>query len=163
MAWSRIAQLIIGITVGLAMIIGASVGAGYLYFNQFSRSPQKPNFPNQDQAAPTPSFSPYAAVVNETEGLLLREQPSTDAKTLKVLNYKQELEVLEDPKNQKFEKVRVKFKDEDQVLEGWVSAGNLDRVEPEKTDQTAGNTPEEPEQPNQDSATPAEKPKNTNE
>lgn len=137
MNWSKIAQLILGLILGLAFVAGGLTLAGYFYFSQFSQIPEKPTFPNDDKAAVTPKIAAYDAEVSYQNGLFLRAAPTTEAKSLTVLNFRQPLRILDLSADEKWQKVEVKIEEDDQTKSylGWIAIGNVEKVEPEPTDE----------------------------
>lgn len=124
---SQIAQTIIGVILGLAIVGGAVGGAGYLYLNRFSQIPERPKFANDVKPETKPAKpKPYPAVVIYAEGLFLRKEKSSDSEVLKVLEYEEPVTVIEASPDQKWQKIEADL--EGQPIEGWVSAGNTERV-----------------------------------
>lgn len=136
---SQIAQIIIGVILGLAIVGGAVAGAGYLYLNRFSQIPQKPKFPNDAKPAVPAKPKPYPAVVIYPDGLFLRKERSSDADVIKVLEYEEPVTVIEASPDQKWQKIKADLEGED--VEGWVSMGNTERVQ----EDVAAETPPEAE------------------
>ncbi|UJB68318.1 SH3 domain-containing protein [Acaryochloris sp. 'Moss Beach'] len=136
---SQIAQIIIGVILGLAIVGGAVGGAGYLYLNRFSQIPQKPKFPNDAKPAVPAKPKPYPAVVIYPDGLFLRKERSSDADVIKVLEYEEPVTVIEASPDQKWQKIKADLEGED--VEGWVSMGNTERVQ----EDVAAETPPEAE------------------
>ncbi|NJK41335.1 MAG: SH3 domain-containing protein [Acaryochloridaceae cyanobacterium SU_2_1] len=127
---SQIIQLLVGIFLGLAVVGTLVGGASFLYLNRFSRIPEKPKFENDPQTSPSAQAKPvkpdpYAAVVIYADGLILRKQPAATAETLKVLTYEEPVMVLEISADQKWQKLKTET---EQPLEGWVAAGNTERL-----------------------------------
>lgn len=146
MTLSKIAQLLLGVTLGVLIVAGGAVGAVFLFMGQLT-PPTKPKFANstpkvEKASQPTqPSPQPYAAMVIYYDGLIVRAEPTSDSTTLGVLDFEQRVEVLEASADKKWQKVRVDPGDdfgddipaevageEADPLEGWVSAGNLKRT-----------------------------------
>lgn len=126
---SQLAQLLIGIILGLMIVGGAIGGAGYFYLNRFSQIPVRPKFVNDDKAEKTPAKpQPYKAVVIYGEGLFLRKERSTDSEVLKVLEYEEPVMVMEVSPDQKWQKIKTDTEVEAEQVEGWVSAGNTERI-----------------------------------
>ena len=124
---SQIAQIVIGVILGLAIVGGAVVGAGYLYLNRFSQIPVKPKFPNDAKPTTPAKPKPYPAVVIYPDGLFLRKERSSDADVIKVLEYEEPVTVLEASPDQKWQKIKADLEGED--VEGWVSMGNTERIQ----------------------------------
>ena len=84
--------------------------------------------PNQVFATPSPSPSEpgaYEARVTESIGLVLRQDPSQDAERLGGVEYNQEITVLETSSDGEW--IRVRLADSD--TEGWIKAGNVEKVD----------------------------------
>ncbi len=124
---SQIVQIAIGVILGLAVVGGVVVGAGYLYLGRFSAVPAKPKFANDTQSTPTPSKpKPYPAVVIYPDGLFLRKDKSSEAEVIKVLEYEEPVTVIDLSPDQKWQKLEADL--EGESVEGWVSMGNTERV-----------------------------------
>ncbi len=124
---SQLAQLLIGVILGLMIVGGAVGGAGYLYLNRFSQIPVRPKFANDDKAKKSPAKpQPYQAVVIYADGLFLRKERSTESEVLKVLEYEEPVMVMELSPDQKWQKIKTDT--ETDAVEGWVSAGNTERI-----------------------------------
>lgn len=146
----NIIQLLIGITLGLALMVGGSLAAGYYLFTKLSVVPERPSFseekpktpvltpsPTASNPAPNPpSPSPvppspaveaglYRGVINWSEGLILRDSPGNNSNRIGGVGYNQQVIVLEESEDKNWQRVRV-------VATGgvgWVKAGNMDRVQ----------------------------------
>jgi hypothetical protein len=85
--------------------------------------------------SPAPSTTPspekqlepgaYKARVKWRSGLSMRSQPSFDSEKVGGIGYNQPVVVLKESDDKVWQQVRV----EDSNLEGWIKAGNLERVE----------------------------------
>jgi hypothetical protein len=84
---------------------------------------------------PTPSESPspspkplpsgaYRATVTQPIGLIVRDKADNDANRVGGVGYKEDIIVLEESPDKRWQRIRVKEGD----LEGWVKAGNTDRA-----------------------------------
>ena len=155
MSLSGVAQFIIGFLLGISILIGGGVAAGYYFFSRLSTNPEKPIFPEEKpkpsptaktanaskaspspsdkQPEPAPSESPkkelepgaYKATVTWPEGLSLRDEPSEEANRIGGIAYNQEIIIIKDSDDQLWQKVRLPDSDQ----EGWVRAGNVKRVD----------------------------------
>ena len=144
-------QLLIGITLGLALMVGGSLAAGYYVFTKLSVVPERPIFteekpktrvlpspptattnPAPNSPSPVPPVSPspaaeaglYKGVINWSEGLLLRDSPGNNSNRIGGVGYNQQVIVLEETEDKNWQRIRV-------VATGgvgWVKAGNMDRV-----------------------------------
>ncbi len=152
MKWtSGLVKLVLGFVIAIALLISGSVALALIFINRAS-SPPKPIFANDSSAvkkaanitkpkpstpvsnqkpdakskpSPSPSASgSYVARVTWNQGLSLRAEPSLEAERTGSLDYNQEVVVLQQSKDEKWQKVRL----EDGETEGWVKAGNTERV-----------------------------------
>lgn len=141
MKWSSIVKFLIGSILGIAVLISGSLALGYYFMTRLTRTPPRPTFANDVQAAssastestpavadtPTPA-SPlepgtYRAQVVYSQGLLLRDSSSVDANQIGGVAYQQPVVVLEESADKNWQKIRLESGEE-----GWVKAGNLERV-----------------------------------
>ncbi len=151
MKWqSGLVKLVLGFIIAIALLISSSVALALIFINRTS-SPPKPIFandstavkkaaniaqpkssppvaskkpaPNKPSPPPSPSSS-YPARVIWNQGLSLRAEPSLEAERLGSLDYNQKIIVLQQSKDEKWQKVRL----EDGETEGWVKAGSTERV-----------------------------------
>lgn len=131
-------QLALGVILGFFMVLGAVVGAGYLYFQQLSKSPPKPNYPEisdakkkeakslasvSDEAAGSPDAS-YVALVVYEDGLIMREEPNKSAPVILTLEFEETVRVLGRSPDEQWEEVLL----ETTGSRGWVARGNTKRV-----------------------------------
>ena len=153
MKWSSgLVKLVLGFIIAIALLISGSVALALIFINRASSPPPKPIFANDSSAvkkaanitkpkpstpvanktpaakskpSPPPSASgSYAARVTWNQGLSLRAEPSLEAERTGSLDYNQEVVVLQQSKDEKWQKVRL----EDGETEGWVKAGNTERL-----------------------------------
>ncbi|MEM8637594.1 MAG: SH3 domain-containing protein [Cyanobacteria bacterium P01_G01_bin.54] len=161
MTFSGVVQFILGIVLGIAILGMTGLAAGSYFFNQLSKNPTRPIFPEEkpnstqasspvgsgeaapdtDAAAPTVAKSDsttsaasateplepgaYRARVTWPDGLSLRDEPSLDANRLETIVYNQEMIVLRSTDDSVWDRVRIP----DSNQEGWVKAGNAERIE----------------------------------
>ncbi len=148
MKWSQIIQFLLGSTLGLSILAGATIGIGYLLIQQLSAPPPRPVFDNDFSASPKPapkqkatpkpvakppSPSPtpaleagaYLAIVSYPEGLAVRDNPSSEAERIGGVDAQQRIVVLETSPDQQWQRIR----SESGNLEGWVKAGNTEKVQ----------------------------------
>jgi Bacterial SH3 domain len=142
---SRLFRFLLGSTLGL-MILGLGVvGIGILLVQRLSAPPPRPVFENEWSMQPTPSpakkpvkgakvSSPkpqnkvsYLATVSFPSGLSLRSRPQSDATRIGGVGFAEQVEVLETKADAEWIRVRV----QSSRLEGWIKAGNIQRIEPE--------------------------------
>lgn len=154
MKWrSGLVKLVLGFIIAIALLVSGSVALALIFINRASSPPPKPIFANDSSAvkkaaniakpkpstpvankkpdaakskpSPSPSASgSYPARVIWNQGLSLRAEPSLEAERIGSLDYNQEIIVLQQSKDEKWQKVRL----EDGETEGWVKAGNTERV-----------------------------------
>ena len=67
----------------------------------------------------------YKAKVNWPDGLILRDQPSEDAGQLSGIAFDEEVIVLKESEDGRWQQVRIPNSDR----QGWVKGGNVDKVE----------------------------------
>lgn len=86
---------------------------------------ETPDAPESESAAEeTLAAGEYKARVTWSQGLSLRSEPSLDATRIGGVAYEQEVIVLGESDDQQWKNVRIARNGK----EGWVKAGNLDRV-----------------------------------
>ncbi|MEQ9483716.1 SH3 domain-containing protein [Coleofasciculus sp. F4-SAH-05] len=158
MRLSGIAKFFIGFILGIAILLAGGGAVAYYFFTKLSVNPAKPIFAEEQQAkspvkspdaakkpaqsaqkpkpspSPTPSESPepeelppgaYEARVTWPEGLSLRDSPSLNANRIGGIAYNQEIIILKESDDKKWQRVRLSGSEQ----EGWVKAGNVERVE----------------------------------
>lgn len=157
MFWSGLAKFLLGFTLAIALLIGGGVAAAMYFMNKVSTRPPKPIFTNekpalkaqhrpnnatasttlptaQPSATPSPTYtsSPkplesgaYKARANWPQGLSLRSEPNLAAEYVGSVGYHQPLIVLEQSADKNWQRVRL----EGSEREGWIKAGNIERVE----------------------------------
>ena len=151
---SGLVKLVLGFVIAIALLVSGSVALALIFINRASSPPPKPIFANDSSAvkktvnttkpktstpvatkkAPKtkPSPSPlaslasgsYPARVTWNQGLSLRAEPSLDAERIGSLDYNQKITVLQQSKDKKWQQIRL----DDSELQGWVKAGNTERV-----------------------------------
>jgi hypothetical protein len=146
---STISQFIIGFILGVTLITTITAGLGYLYFRQMSVLPKKPEFPEvkktevvtkksttnsetteiTSEAATTPAAeelppNAYKAKVTWPQGLSLRDEPDSNAATIGGIAYDNEIVVLEETSDKKWQKVLIPWSEQ----EGWVRGGNTEKI-----------------------------------
>lgn len=147
-------KLVLGFIIAIALIISGGVALALIFINRASSPPPKPIFANDIGAVkkaanttakpktptvaaskPTPvktikpSPSPlasgtYSARVTWSQGLSLRTEPNLESERVGGLDYNQQIVVLEQSQDQKWQRVRLADGD----LEGWIKVGNTERV-----------------------------------
>jgi hypothetical protein len=143
---STISQFIIGFILGVTLISTLTAGLGYLYFRQMSVLPKKPEFPevkktevvtkkattnpettSSTETTPAAEELPpnaYKAKVTWSQGLSLRAEPDSNAATIGGIAYDNEIIVLEETSDKKWQKVRIPWSEQ----EGWVRGGNTEKI-----------------------------------
>lgn len=150
----------LGFILAIALLIGGGVSVALYFVSKVSTLPPKPIFANdtatvkaktptasttaknttvpttQPSAIPTPSeISPqpalepgaYEARVTWSEGLILRSEPNIDAERIGSAGYNQQIRVLEESIDKNWQRIRL----DDSEQEGWVKAGNIERINQE--------------------------------
>lgn len=93
------------------------------------------------ESSPTPTETPtpkplepgaYRGRVTWPNGLILRDSPGTDSQRIGGIGYNQQIVVVAESDDKRWVKIRVEENNE----EGWVKAGNVERVESEQTPAT---------------------------
>lgn len=151
MSLSGVFRFILGFLLAIALLFLAGAGLTRYMLARLATPPPRPNFPNDPspsaitspaasppagdvapaapaspEASPTPSPSPtseYRARVNQPLGLIVRNQPSTEATEVGGVEFQSELTVLEDSSDGGWQKVRLA-----DGTEGWVKGGNTERL-----------------------------------
>lgn len=153
MIWSGLAKFLLGFTLAIAILIGGGISMALFFINRVSTPPTKPVFANDtavkartqptvkpnkaSSPAPSPKPTPsnvaslqplepgaYYARVTWSQGLSLRSEPDTDAERIGSTAYNQQIVVLEESADKNWQRIRIK----DSEQEGWVKAGNTERV-----------------------------------
>ena len=161
MILSGLGKFLLGFILAIALLVGGGVSVALYFVSKVSTLPPKPIFANdtatvkaqsptasttaknttvsttQPSAMPTPSetASPqpplepgtYEARVTWSEGLILRSEPNIDAERIGSAGYNQQITVLEESVDKNWQRIRL----EDSEQEGWVKAGNIERVNQE--------------------------------
>lgn len=151
MIWSNLAKLLLGFVLAIALLLGGGIALAVYFMYKVSTPPPKPIFandttqiklqrptsskaptqktatPNKSDATPAPNpLEPgaYYARVTWSQGLVLRSEPNLDADRVGSAGYNQQIVVLQTSADKNWERVR--FENGEQ--EGWVKAGNTERV-----------------------------------
>ena len=151
---SGIAKFCLGFFLAIFLLLGGAVGVAYYLFTKMSVNPPKPIFAEEQKqpiakpvslptganskqdkkATPTASESPrtkelpagaYKARVTWPEGLSIRDRPTLDSNRVNGVAYKQEIFVLQESDDKRWQKIRIVEGGE----EGWIKAGNIERVD----------------------------------
>ncbi|MDM9385585.1 SH3 domain-containing protein [Chlorogloeopsis sp. ULAP01] len=78
----------------------------------------------EESTKPLPSGA-YQARVTWQQGLTLRKEPTPDAERVGGVGFNQRVVILEESSDQAWQKIRL----EDGTQEGWVKAGNIEKVD----------------------------------
>lgn len=149
MRWtSSLVKLFLGFVIAITLLVSGSVALALIFINRASSPPPKPIFANDSRVVKktasitepkpsnlatkeTPKTEPsplapgsYPARVTWNQGLSLRAEPSLDAERIGSLDYNQKIVVLQQSKDEKWQQIRL----DDSELQGWVKAGNTERV-----------------------------------
>jgi uncharacterized protein YgiM (DUF1202 family) len=149
MRWtSSLVKLFLGFVIAITLLVSGSVALALIFINRASSPPPKPIFANDStvkkaanitkpktstlatknapKTKPSPSLASgsYPARVTWNQGLSLRTEPSLDAERIGSLDYNQKIVVLQQSKDEKWQQIRL----DDSELQGWVKAGNTERV-----------------------------------
>lgn len=140
MSWSGLAKFLIGFFMGVFLLVTAGSAVAFFLLTRLAATPPKPIFaeelPKQQTgvSSPQPSTAPspqqklepgaYKARVTWREGLSLRAEPSVSANKIAGIKYNQPVVVVKESDDKNWQKVRVV----DGSQEGWVKAGNIERV-----------------------------------
>jgi uncharacterized protein YgiM (DUF1202 family) len=142
MTLSNVAKVILGFVIAIALLIGGSIAATLYLVAKLTALPPKPVFDNtpptaekttstpspaaKPTATPSPSPTPegYRARVTWKEGLLLRTSPDFNAASDGGIAFNQEVRILEETGDGKWQKIRL-----ESGKEGWVVGGNTNKVE----------------------------------
>ncbi|WP_392535454.1 SH3 domain-containing protein [Nostoc sp. C117] len=100
---------------------------------QSQSSPNSTSTPTPAESpkpTPTPSTKPlpsgaYRGRVSWAEGLSLRKEPNQDAERIGGVGFNQKIIILEESQDKAWQKIRL----EDSEQEGWVKAGNTEKVD----------------------------------
>jgi len=161
MRWSGLVKLLLGIILAIAILMGGGVATALYFMFKVATPPPKPIFVNdkptvkaQRPASPkttkrtplaatqpsatlnssdTSSSKPlepgaYKARVSWSQGLSLRSEPNLDAERIGGAAYNQSIVVLGESADKNWQRVRL----EDSEQQGWIKAGNTERVEEEQ-------------------------------
>lgn len=154
MIWSNLAKLFIGVILAIALLVGGGVALAMYFLHAVSTPPPKPIFVNdttkvkaqrppssktvaQKTASATPTLSQstsptpkplepgaYRAQVSWPQGLIMRAEPNLDAEQIGSAGHNQKIIVLRESADKNWEQVRL----ENSEQEGWIKAGNTQRV-----------------------------------
>ncbi|MEH2241113.1 SH3 domain-containing protein [Nostoc sp.] len=96
---------------------------------QTQSSPSSTSTPTESpKATPSPKPLPsgaYRGRVNWAEGLSLRSQPNQEAERIGGVGFNQKIIVLEESEDKAWQKIRLEGSEQ----EGWVKAGNTEKVD----------------------------------
>ncbi|MGD1804179.1 SH3 domain-containing protein [Dapis sp. BLCC M126] len=135
-------KFLVGFILAILLLAGASAAAVLYFAAKLTRMPEKPIFKNEKPVVQKVSTSPqttnttksaneldpgtYRAIVVEPIGLILRDTPSRNSNRIGGISYQEEVIVLEESSDKRWQKVRV---DDGSDRIGWVSGGNTERLD----------------------------------
>jgi hypothetical protein len=152
---SGLLKFILGVFLAIAVLIGSGVAVALYFMNRTAIPPARPIFSNDSPAlqtkspkaadkettstsspTPNPSASPtepseplppgaYRGRVSWSEGLSMRAEPNQDAERIGGATFNQKVIILEESQDKGWQKIRL----EGDKQEGWVKAGNIERVD----------------------------------
>jgi uncharacterized protein YgiM (DUF1202 family) len=156
---SGLTKFILGFFLAIAILIGGGAAIALYFMNRTGIPPAKPVYSNdspsvkakapkattpgtQAQSSPsststptespkaTPSAKPlpsgaYRGRVSWAEGLSLRSQPNQEAERIGGVAFNQKIIVLEESGDKGWQKIRLEGSEQ----EGWVKAGNTEKVD----------------------------------
>ncbi|MDB9446173.1 SH3 domain-containing protein [Anabaena sp. CS-542/02] len=150
---SNLLKLILGFVMAIAILIGSGVTVAFYFINRNLIPPPKPIFANDGTSLPqeapqttevniistpepTPTETPpetptetlppgaYRGRVTWTEGLSVRAEPTLDAPRVAGVGVNEELIILEESQDKRWQKIRTQSQQE-----GWVRIGNTERID----------------------------------
>ena len=155
MRWSGLAKVLLGVILAIAILLGGGVATVLYFILKGSSSPPKPIFANDKpsvtgQRSPTsntakrtsqpttatstdtPATKPlapgtYKARVTWSDGLSLRSEPNLDAERVGGAAYNEQVIVLGESADKNWQRIRLENGED----EGWIKAGNTQKVEDE--------------------------------
>ncbi|HYW20129.1 MAG TPA: SH3 domain-containing protein [Nodularia sp. (in: cyanobacteria)] len=151
--FSNLLKFILGVILAIAILTGSGVAVALYFMNRTFIPPAKPLFANDSPSLPetsppatqvnntstpkpTPKPTPtetstetlppgaYRGLVTWADGLSVRSEPSLDAERIAGVAINEEVIVLENSQDQRWQKIRTQGE-----LEGWIRIGNIQRVE----------------------------------
>ncbi|QMS87721.1 SH3 domain-containing protein [Nostoc edaphicum CCNP1411] len=152
---SGLTKFILGFFLAIAVLIGGGAAIALYFMNRTGIPPAKPVYSNdspsvkaqapkatQAQLSPsstsTPTESPkatptakplpsgaYRGRVTWADGLSLRSQPNQEAERIGGVTFNQKIIVLEESGDKGWQKIRLEGSEQ----EGWVKAGNTEKVD----------------------------------
>ncbi|MGJ5633485.1 SH3 domain-containing protein [Nostoc sp. CALU 1950] len=152
---SGLTKFILGFFLAIAVLIGGGAAIALYFMNRTGIPPAKPVYSNdspsvkaqapkatQAQLSPsstsTPTESPkatptakplpsgaYRGRVTWADGLSLRSQPNQEAERIGGVAFNQKIIVLEESGDKGWQKIRLEGSEQ----EGWVKAGNTEKVD----------------------------------
>jgi hypothetical protein len=156
MRWSGLAKVLLGVILAIAILLGGGVATVLYFILKGSSSPPKPIFANDKpsvtgQRSPTsntakrtsqpttanstnpPATKPlapgtYKARVTWSDGLSLRSEPNLDAERVGGAAYNEQVIVLGESADKNWQRIRLENGED----EGWIKAGNTQKVEDEQ-------------------------------
>ena len=155
MRWSGLAKVLLGVILAIAILLGGGVATVLYFMLKGSSSPPKPIFANDKpsvtgQRSPTSNTAKstsqpttanstdtqatnplapgtYKARVTWSDGLSLRSEPNLDAEKVGGAAYNEQVIVLGESADKNWQRIRLENGED----EGWIKAGNTQKVEDE--------------------------------
>ncbi|MGK7918814.1 MAG: SH3 domain-containing protein [Trichodesmium sp.] len=133
-------KFLVGFILAILLLAGASAAAVLYFAAKLTRMPEKPIYTNEKPVVQKVSTSEttnkkspdglepgtYKAIVSEPIGLIIRDTPSRDANRIGGVSYQEEVIVLEESSDKRWQKIRV---NDGSDRMGWVSGGNTERLD----------------------------------
>lgn len=137
----NILKFLVGFVLAITLMAGASIAAALYFAVKLTTNPARPTFPNDKPLVknavnktqltqaknPVNSDLPpgaYKAIVTEPIGLILRDKADDNADRIGGIGYNEEIIILEDTSDGKWQKVRLI----ESKQEGWIKGGNTERM-----------------------------------
>lgn len=156
MKWSGLAKVLLGVILAIAILLGGGVATALYFMLKGSSAPPKPIFandkpsvksqrsltsntakrasqPTTPNSTNTPSpksvtSGTYKARVTWSDGLSLRSEPDLDGERVGGAAYNEQVVVLGESTDKSWQRIRL----ENGEQEGWIKAGNTQRIEDEQ-------------------------------
>lgn len=147
---SGMLKFVLGFVLAIALLFLAGAGLTRYLLTRLATPPPRPTFPNdpspsvaasppspaasavvspaaspvvEASPSPEPSSAGYRARVTQPIGLIVRQEPNSDASRIGGVEYNREVTVLEDSPDGAWQKIRLA-----NGGEGWVKGGNTERL-----------------------------------
>lgn len=138
---SGLFQVIFGVMLAIALMLVGGLATARYFMGKLTAAPPKPEFPKVEEPKPATSAAPstpaqpqkpkepelpegaYKARVTWADGLMLRDAPTYEAKSIGGVGYNETLYVIGESDDKAWQKVRVGSQD------AWVKGGNVEKVD----------------------------------